>query len=112
MISCKYLMPKKAVSVTLDSDNLLWLKARAGTAGVRSVSELLDRLVTEARTAGAHLPVRSVVGTIDIDPADPSLEQVDASVRTLFDASLRRPSVVRESAPRYAAPRRKPRRRG
>ena len=50
-------MPKKAVSVTLGTDNLLWLKGRAGAAGARSMSELLDRLITEARTAGVHAPV-------------------------------------------------------
>ena len=73
-------MSKKAVSVTLESDNLLWLKGRAGAAGVRSMSEFLDRLISEARAAGAHHPVRSVVGTIDVDPNDPWLEQADAAV--------------------------------
>ena len=101
-------MNKRAISVTLDADNLIWLKARAGAAGLRSVSELIDRLVTQARTAGTTGPVRSVVGTIDIDAGDPSLEQADGAVRAMFDASLRRPMVVREvSPPHGAAPSRK-----
>lgn len=100
-------MSKKAVSVTLDSDNLLWLKGRAGATGVRSVSELLDRLVSEARAGGAHHRVRSVVGTIDVDPNDPWLEHADSVVRATFDASLNRPSRVKESSPRYRVTRMK-----
>jgi len=104
-------MGKRAISVTLETDNLVWLKARAGATGVRSVSELIDRLVTQARRAGTAGPVRSVVGTIDIDASDPSLEQADSAVRAIFDASLRRPMVVREVSPPYgpAPSRKKPR---
>ena len=104
-------MNKRAISVTLDADNLIWLKARAGAAGLRSVSELIDRLVTQARTSGTAGPVRSVVGTIDIDAGDPSLEQADSAVRAMFDASLRRPMTVREVSPPYgpAPSRKKPR---
>ena len=63
-------MPKSAISVTLDADNLTWLKARAGSGQARSVSDLLDRIVTDARTRGAGGGVKSVVGTIDVDPSD------------------------------------------
>jgi hypothetical protein len=89
-------MPKQAISVTLESDNVTWLKGRAGAAGVRSVSELVDRLVTEARQAGRLGPSRSVVGTIDIDSSDPMLEGADAAVRAVYESSLRRPFAVRE----------------
>ena len=59
-------MPKTAVSVTLETANLMWLKARSWCrGGLRSVSELLDQLVTAARASGGG-PVRSVVGTVDI----------------------------------------------
>ena len=58
-------MAKQAISVTLEADNLTWLKGRAGAAGLRSVSELLDQLVTAARASGRVGPSRSVVGTID-----------------------------------------------
>src|SRR5262245_5664949 len=104
-------MGKTAISVTLDADNLLWLKGQAGAAGLRSVSELLDRLVAQARAAGPVAPVRSVVGTIDVDPGDPLLEHADATIRALFDASLRRPSVVTEQPPEYGPPRPRSRRR-
>ena len=104
-------MAKQAISVTLDSDNLTWLKGRAGAAGLRSVSELLDQLVTAAREGGRIGPSRSVVGTIDIAPDDPMLDGADGVVRGLFDTSLRRPSMVKETSPVYGAlPRTKPRR--
>ena len=45
-------MTKRAISVTLDGDNLTWLKARAGAAGVRSVSALLNELVRAPRRSG------------------------------------------------------------
>jgi hypothetical protein len=94
-------MSKQAISVTLDAENLTWLKGRAGAAGLRSVSELLDRIVTAARASGRVGPSRSVVGTVDIDPGDPSLEHADAALRALFDASLRRPVMVKESPARH-----------
>ena len=104
-------MPKTAISLTLERDNLLWLKARTGAAGLRSVSELLDRLIADAR-ATRRGPVRSVVGTIDIDGSDPRLEKADEAVRSLFTASMNRPLVARETSPRSGArrrPRAKPR---
>ena len=98
-------MSKKAISVTLEADNLVWLKARAGAMGIRSVSELLDDLVTDARASGVAGPARSVVGTIDIDPSDPMLDDADdASVRALFDVSLGRPFVAREASPQHGVP--------
>ena len=105
-------MGKQAISVTLDADNLMWLKGRAGAAGVRSVSELLDQIVSAARTSGQIGPSRSVVGTIDLDATDPWLEQADDAVRAMFDASLRRPLMVKETSPASGAARRKKGRRG
>ena len=94
---------KKAVSVTLAQDNLLWLRGQAAASPSGSLSEVLDRLVHDARTGGrTHAAaIRSVVGTIDLPPDDPDLASADAYVRTLFDASLRRPMLVKEQAPRY-----------
>ncbi len=97
-----YVVAKKALSVTLEIDNLRWLRGRTGAAGLRSVSELLDRLVTDARISG-HGPVRSVVGTVDIDSSDPRLEAADKAVRSLFDASLIRPLVAKETTTGYGA---------
>jgi hypothetical protein len=96
-------MSKQAISVTLDADNVTWLKGRAGAAGVRSVSELLDRLVTAARQSGDMGPSRSVIGTIDIDPGDPLLERADEAIRYVFESSLGRPLTVKESIPGYGA---------
>jgi hypothetical protein len=89
-------MPKRAISVTLETENLTWLKARTRSGRARSVSDVLDRLVTEARTQGAAAEIRSVVGSIDVDPDDPLLLKADDTIRTLFAESLARPSVVKE----------------
>ena len=94
-------MAKHAISITLHSDNLTWLKARVGAVGARSVSELLDQLVADARRATPGGSVRSVVGTIDIDASDPLLNGADDVLRTLVDASLNRPTLVKESRVRY-----------
>jgi hypothetical protein len=69
-------MGKRAISITLDNGNLLWLQARAQQAGVRSISELVDQLVTNARIAesGVGTP-RSIVGTVKI--VDPTLFEED-----------------------------------
>jgi hypothetical protein len=104
-------MPKQAISVTLDADNLTWLKGRASAAGARSISELLDQLVSAARSSGRVGPSRSVVGTIDIAESDPWLEGADDDVRGMFEASLRRPLMVKETSPVYGTVRkRRPRR--
>jgi hypothetical protein len=105
-------MAKQAISVTLEADNLTWLKGRAGAAGLRSVSELLDQLVTAARASGHAGLSRSVVGTIDLDASDPGLERADEAVRAMFDASLGRPLMVKESTPAYGSGGRKRARRG
>jgi len=104
-------MARRALSVTLESDNVTWLKGRAGATG-DSVSAVLDRIVGQARRSGRHEPVRSVVGTIEIDSSDPLLKDADTAVRSLFEASVRRPLVVRESRARFKTRRgtsRKPR---
>ena len=79
-------MPKQAISVTLSRDNLLWLRGQTRAARRTSVSEALDRLVTEARTRGQvrEGSIRSVVGTISIAAADPELTGADATIRALL----------------------------
>ena len=103
MISYTHIMAKRAISVTLERDNVMWLKGRVGAAGHRSVSDLLDRLVTDARQAGRHGSSRSVVGTIDIDASDPLLERADLAVRAVYEASLGRPLVVSNARAVYRA---------
>jgi hypothetical protein len=48
-----------------------------------------------------------VVGTIDIDAGDPTLEGADEVVRGIYEVSLRRPLMVKETTVEYRIPRRK-----
>lgn len=91
-------MPKKPVSLTIDESNLVWLQGLAARSGARSVSETVDRLITAAREGGAatSASARSVVGTIDINVADPLLEGADKALGAAFERSLNRPFVVKE----------------
>jgi hypothetical protein len=100
---------KQAISVTLDVENVTWLRGRAGGGGFRSVSDLLNRLIGDARAGGQTAGVRSVVGTIDIDASDPLLSKADAAVRELYETSLARP-LFREEHAAYGVRRRKKRR--
>ena len=100
-------MPKQPVSVTLDENNLLWLRGRAAGAKRRSLSEALDDVVTSARLGGQPGDVRSVVGTVDVSPDDLALDRADAAVRRLFEASVSRPWLVKESPPVYGSRKKK-----
>lgn len=98
-------MPKKPLSVTLDEQNLLWLKGRAASTKRRSLSEALDDVVTAARTGGhGAVAVRSVVGTIDISADDPSLDHADTLLQAMFSTSLSRPVLAREAPSRSYGP--------
>ena len=101
---------RKAVSVTLKQDNLLWLRAQAAATSRGSLSEVLDQLVTDARDAGRTdaRAIRSVAGTIDLPEDDPRLDGADAYIRAQFDTSVQRPMPVKESRAAYGK-RRKPR---
>ena len=101
------LAAKRALSVTLNTENVTWLKGRARGGGATSVSNLLDQLVTAARKSGRTGPSQSVVDTIDIDSSDPNLEGADAAVRAMYEISLGRPLVAREKAARYSGPSRR-----
>ncbi len=103
-------MPKVALSVTLEEGNLIWLKGRAAVTKRRSLSEALDALISSAR-AGGHgaTASRSVVGTIDIAPGDPTLEHAGAYLQSVFAASLQRPFIGRETPPPSGARSRRPR---
>jgi hypothetical protein len=106
-------MVKKAVSLTLDEANLLWLKGRGYGQG--NLSAAVDDLITAARAGqyGVSATVRSVVGTIDLAADDPRLEQADQAMRDLFAASLARPLRVSETRASYPVtpPRKRSRRR-
>lgn len=91
-------MPKKAVSVTLDESNVLWLKGRARISG-GNVSEALDQLVTRARTGqGGQHAAASVVGLVDLSD-DPELTKADAAVREWFEEYRNKPFEVNEDPP-------------
>jgi len=94
-------MSKRAVSLTLDEANLLWLKGRGHGHG--NLSAAVDDLITAARAGGFGAPaaVRSVVGTIDLAVDDPRLERADSVVRDLFGSSLARPLSVSETRASY-----------
>lgn len=89
-------MPKQPLSVTLERDNLLWLRGRVAAGKQKSLSEALDAILTAARLGGHPADARSVVGTVDVAADDPGLEQADEYVRSQFSASLTRPMLVRE----------------
>src|SRR5687767_2238844 len=100
---------RRAVSVTLEEDNLLWLRAQAGASARGSLSEVLDRLVTGARESGRTdaAAIRSVRGTIDLPEGDPALEGADAYIRAQFDRSVRRPVIAQDPPARYSAKRKR-----
>lgn len=92
---------KRPISVTIANENLLWLRAQAARGTGGNVSEIVNRLISEARTAGRTQPgaVRSVAGTVDL-PDDQTLEEADRYVKALFDRSVNRPILVRERSPK------------
>jgi len=94
----------------MSEDNLLWLRGQAAQTTRGSVSEVLDRIVGEARTAGWADPaaVKSIIGTVDLPDDDPDLAEAEAHIRSIFAASSQRPMLVRERA--VGARPRKPRR--
>lgn len=98
---------KHPISITLGRDNLVWLKGQAALRTGGNVSELVDTLIRDARTAGRADPgtIRSVANTIDL-PDEEALAEADGYVKGLFDRSIARPILVRE------APSKRPSRRG
>ena len=90
-------MSKRAISLTLQSDNLAWLRGRVLSQGNRSVSELLDHLIAEARTRYGAQEQRSVVGTISIASTDPDLATADQRMRRLFRSLGQRPATNNRS---------------
>lgn len=102
---------KKAISFTIEAQNVLWLKGQAGRGQGQTASAIVDRLVTEARLAGRSSPasVRSVCGTIDLPDGDPDLVAADSYIAELFERSVRRPAVVKESTHRYRKAPKQPR---
>jgi hypothetical protein len=53
-------MPKQPLSVTLDRDNLLWLRGRADGRKRKSLSDALDEIITAARLGGLCAAARDL----------------------------------------------------
>jgi len=81
-------MTKRAVSVTLRPDNVLWLKTRVKARGRRSLSEALDEIITQARAGAAAASIRSVVGHARVPATEASLSEAAREIRVLFDRSI------------------------
>jgi hypothetical protein len=81
-------MSKQSISITLSSENLLWLRGKAKASGARSISEALNQIISNARTGGNEHLHRSIVSTIVINESDPDLLKADADIRSLFRRSL------------------------
>jgi hypothetical protein len=92
---------KRGISITLHTDNLVWLKGQAAARTGGNVSEMVNALIRDARSAGRADPaaIKSVAGTIDL-PDDEGLAEAGAYVRSLFDRSVSRPMLVRETPPK------------
>ncbi|MEW6211488.1 MAG: hypothetical protein AB1631_24190 [Acidobacteriota bacterium] len=91
-------MSKQPVSVNLSTDNILWLRKQA-MAKNRSLSKALDDLIHQARSSGPSNDhtIRSVVGTIEIDPSAPDLLEADSFVRSLFHPSTGKPRMKKKT---------------
>jgi hypothetical protein len=79
-------MSKRAISVTLSPDNLVWLKGRARSEGAGSLSEYLDRLLTRTRGGGsAPRTVKSMKGALTAMTDEP-LDLVPAISAEAWDS--------------------------
>jgi hypothetical protein len=84
-------MSGKTIPLELDPQNLLWLRARAHAAGNRSLSDVINEIVTHARgSVSGRGEIRSVVGKAQITSDDPDLAGADAAIRALFEESRNR----------------------
>jgi hypothetical protein len=83
-------MNKRAVSVTLRPDNVLWLKTRVKASGGRSLSQALDEIITEARTGATALATerRSVVGNARIPASEAGLSRAAQEIRAQFRRAI------------------------
>ena len=83
-------MSTKTISVDLESENLLWLQARATASGARNISKTLNEVLAKVRTSGPTGTPRSVRGTIQLSEPDPDLSVGQETVHELFRRSLDR----------------------
>lgn len=107
-------MAKKAISVTLDELNMLWLRDQTIRKKARNISDAIDKLVTDARlrTWGPPRTPRSFFGAIEIPDDDPDLEKMQQAVREIFDKSLARTAMMVRETPEPFGQKRRRRPRG
>ena len=91
-LSYNHRMNKRAVSVTLRPDNVLWLKTRVKASGGRSLSQALDEIITEARTGASASASerRSVVGNARIPGSEAGLFRAAQEIRAQFRWAISR----------------------
>lgn len=93
--------------MTLERDNLVWLRGVAARGKRKSLSDALDDILTTARLTGAaDGSVRSVVGTVDIAPDDRDLTGADKYIQTLFATSISKPLAARERQAKFGSTKR------
>lgn len=92
---------RRPISVTLDEENLLWLRSEALASEQGNLSRALDRIVRDARLArrGATGTGRSVKGTIGPVPDDVELEEAAEEVRAMFARAASGALLARERTP-------------
>jgi hypothetical protein len=107
-------MAKKAISVTLDELNMLWLRDQTIRKKARNLSDAIDQLITAARLRswGPPRPQRSFFGAIEIPDDDPDLEKMKQSAREVFDQSLARTALMARETPEPFGRKRRKRARG
>ncbi len=80
----------KAVTLELESSNLLWLEDQAIASGRRTLSEVVNEVLAKVRGKSEPRAAPSVRGLIEIAEDDPNLEGADAALRALFAESFER----------------------
>jgi len=85
-------MSRKAITLELESANLLWLEDQAATSGRQTLSEVINEILAKLRGSRADKPssVESIREMIEISDDDPNLEGADEALRALFAESLGR----------------------
>ena len=101
--------PTRTVGQAVD-DVTIGTKMKTALAADPELSALKINVDTTQGNVRLRGEVKSVVGTIDVDPSDPLLLKADEAIRALFAESLARPFAVKETRAAYG--RRARRRRG
>ena len=91
-------MSRKAISITLEEENLLWLRGQARAGGRRSVSQLVDRLVSDARAAGRVLSREQLLDALKgaaYETFDRSIDVHISKLRGKLEADPKAPRLIK-----------------